>query len=585
MNTRTARRFSWFGIYPKAWWLALGLLLFDVKLGWTRPTGETFYFANVRVPVAALVERKEILNYRVEFMSERRYRETFFDSADLFLHQRGMYFRVKESFDGTARLDFAAGGSAKDPAGLRPIHSVALPASRLLAARDGRLDDAGLLKNLPLPAGRDFKKVQLVAEYARHSIALARTGKPEFVVSLLAGSFEGFSGRKLRKEFWALDVEPVGRPTTAQLPEIKRIREYLIKELKFEREAISLYAQGVERVVLLRPDERRLEAVKIVGGSRGNSPDQFNEPDAVAFTLDGRLIAADTDNARFKIYRFDDRSQSVLIVGREGSAAGEFGHDLIIKLPTVTYYYQVQGIAVDKAGNILVLDQGNQRIQVFDADGKALPEKTIALKYCPAETPHCAQGLWRAVKGQYTSLQGLAVDPDGAVFVSDSGTSRIYRYLPTGLIDPSFNLPELHPVTKKPILKEPESMAFYQDKLLVASEGTGDIKIFDRRSGTPVGPAAGFGADIFASDAEGLAVIDDYLFVMDVNNTRIAVFDLTATPPKFLLGFVGDYDSADGIAIDPTGKYVAVADQGNLRIVLYSLPEILNHLATARAKQ
>jgi hypothetical protein len=51
------------------------------------------------------------------------------------------------------------------------------------------------------------------------------------------------------------------------------------------------------------------------------------------------------------------------------------------------------------------------------------------------------------------------------------------------------------------------------------------------------------------------------------------------------LGFVGDYESADGIAIDPTGKYVAIADQGNMRIVLYSLPEILNHLAGPAPKK
>ena len=571
-------------MWHKARWLALGFFFFDIKLGWTQQTGETLYFANDRVRVVKLVERKEVLNYQVEFRGERRYRETFFDSPDLFLHQRGMFYRVKESFDGNARLEFN-GGLAKEPAGLRLIHSVALPASKLLAAREGQLDDAGLGKNLPLPAGRDFNKVRLVAEYARHSIALARAGKPEFIVSLLVGSFEGFSGRKLRKEFWALEVGPVDRPAAAHLAEIQRISEYLIDELKFQRQAKSLYAQGVEKAVLLRPDERRLEAVRILGGSRGNSPDQFDEPDAVAFTLDGRLIAADTDNARFKIYRFDDQYQSVQIVGREGSGAGEFGHGLVVKLLGLTVYHQVQGIAVDKNGLIFVIDQGNRRVQVFDADGKALPERTIALNYCPAETPHCAQGLWRALKSQYTSLQGLAIDQDGGVFVSDSGTSRIYRYLPTGQLDPSFNLPELHPLTKKPILKEPESMALYQDKLFVASEGTGDVKIFDRKSGSPVGPAAGFGADIFAGDVEGLAIVGDYLFAMDVNNSRIAVFDLKSAPPKFLMGFVGDYESADGIAIDPTGKYVAVADQGGLRVVLYSLPEILNHLAAVKPKQ
>ena len=569
----------------KARWLALAILLFDVRFGWAQPTGETLYFANNRVRLVKLVERKEILGYRVEIMGERRYREVFFDSADMFLYQQGMYYRVKESFDGKARLDFDAGNLAKDPAGLRPIHSIALPAGKLLAAREGQLDEAGLLSNLPLPAGRDFKKIQLVAEYGRHSIALERGGKPEFVVTLWVGSFAGFSGRKLRKEFCALEVEPVGRLTAAHLPEIKRISDYLIDELKFQRQAKSLYAQGVEKAVWLRPDERRLEAVNILGGSKGNAPDQFDEPDAVAFTLDGRLVAGDTENARFKIYRFDERFQSVQIVGREGSGAGEFGHGLVAKLLGLTVYHQVQGIAVDKNGLIFVIDQGNQRIQVFDPGGKALPEKAIALTYCPAETPRCSEGLWRAMKGQHTSLQGLAIDQDGGVFVSDKGASRIYRYLPSGQLDPSFKSPELDALTKKPLLKEPESMAVYQDKLLVANEGTGDIKILDRRSAKPIGPAAGFGADVLAGDVEGLAVVQDYLFAVDVQNTRIAVFDLKSMPPKFLMGLVGEHESADGIAIDPTGKYVAVADQGNLRIVLYSLPEILDHLAAAKPKQ
>jgi DNA-binding beta-propeller fold protein YncE len=87
---------------------------------------------------------------------------------------------------------------------------------------------------------------------------------------------------------------------------------------------------------------------------------------------------------------------------------------------------------------------------------------------------------------------------------------------------------------------------------------------------------------VFAGDVEGLAVGGHYLYALDVHNSRISVFDLKSEPPRFLLGFVGDHESADGIALDPTGKYIAVADQGNLRIILYSLPEILSHLAGAR---
>ena len=42
--------------------------------------------------------------------------------------------------------------------------------------------------------------------------------------------------------------------------------------------------------------------------------------------------------------------------GQEGSAPGQF--------------LSPRGVAVDRAGNILVVDEGNHRIQKFTADGK-----------------------------------------------------------------------------------------------------------------------------------------------------------------------------------------------------------------------
>jgi sugar lactone lactonase YvrE len=570
-----------------AGWIVLCLVLRDAPLASAQPMRSGLYFANDRVRTAKLIERKEILNYRVALAGERRYRETYFDTPDLYLYHRGMFYRVRESFDGQGQIDFSDGRSGGNGAVAGRFYSVALPAAQVLAARTGRLNDAAVQKRLRVPEGPEFNVVQLVAEYSRHSVALERAGKQEFLVSLLVGSFEGFFGRKLRKEFWALEVEASpGRRSAAQQQEFKRVIEYLVAELRFNADARSLYTQGVEKAVLLRADERRIEAVNIVGGARGDFPEQFNEPDPVAFTLDGKLLAADTDNARFKIYRFDDKSHTVRIIGREGSRPGEFNHGVANTIGSFIVYHQVQGIAVDKNGLIYVIDQGNYRIQVFDAEGNVLPEKVIPLSYCPAAAPRCAEGLWRPVrKSEYTSLQGLAIDHEGGIFISDSGTSRIYRLLPGGRLDPGFKSPEPDAATNKPVLKEPESLALYRDKLFVANEGTGDIGILDRRSGKPLPPAHGFGADVFGGDVEGLAVLEDFLFAVDVQNTRIAVFDLKSETPKFLMGFVGDYESADGIAVDPTGKYVAIADQGNLRIVLYSLPEILSHLSRRSAKE
>jgi sugar lactone lactonase YvrE len=566
--------------------LALLVLLLDFAYGWAEQSDGGLYFANDRVRVAKLIERKEILNYRVVLAGERRYRETFIDSADLLLYHRRMFHRVKESFDGHARMDFYAGASGKEGPSAGVMHSVALPASKVVAAREGRLDDPLLRKRLLLPAGGEFKTIPLAAEYARHSVALERGGRQEFLVSLLVGSFEGFSGRKLRKEFWAVEIEVLpGQVAAARQREIQRIVNYLAAELKLTPIAKSLYAQGIEKAVLLRADERQIKPVSIVGGARGAFFEQFDEPDSVAFTLDGKLLAADTENARFKIYTLGDRSQTIRIVGGEGSGAGKFDHSLANTLGSFKIYHQVQGIAVDKDGFIFVIDQGNKRIQVFDGDGTVLPARAISLSYCPEDSPRCPDGLWRPTKkGGYSSLQGLAIDHEGGIFVCDAGTGRIYRFLPDGKLDPGFNLQQLDFATQKPILEEPESLAVYRDKLLVADEGGGDIKMFDRRSGKLIGSPDGFGREVFDGDVEGLAVAGDYLFAVDVNNTRIAVFDMKSEIPKYLMSFVGDYETADGIAIDPTGKYVAVADQGNLRIVLYWLPEILKHLGAPGTK-
>jgi DNA-binding beta-propeller fold protein YncE len=560
-------------------WISFAILLFDLSVGWTQQNGSAVYFASEEIRLARVLERKEILNYRVVLLGERRYRETYFDSTDLSLYHQRMFYRVKESFDGHTRIEFY-GGASKDRPSLGSLHSVALPASTALAAREGRLDDPILFNSLPLPGGRDFKNIQLAVEYARHSVALERLDKQEVFVSLLVGSFVGFSGKKVQAGFLALEIETAAsRPTPAQQGEIERISKFLIGELKLRSDPKSLYTQGIEKAVLLRSDERRMQPVRVIGGAKGNGIDQFDAPDAVAFTLDGKLVAGDTDNARFKIYALEDQYQTVQIVGREGSGAGEFSHSLAATIGSFKIYNQVQGIAVDNSGLIYVIDQGNQRIQVFDASGKVLPEKAIALSHCAKESPRCADSLWRPTKkNEYTSMQGLAVDAEGGIFVSDRGTSRVYRFLPGGKLDPSFKLQELESVTGKPTLNDPESMAVYQHKLFVANEGSSEIKIFDRKTGKLTGSAVVFGRDVFGGKVEGLAVVRDYLFAVDVQNSRIAVFDLRDEKPKFLLGFVGDFQSADGIAIDPTGKYVAIADQGNLRILLYSLPEMLKHL-------
>ena len=163
----SARRYSASSLIARALWLALVLLCsLGASDGWSQARPEKLYFADGQLKLAALLNRKEILQYDVAFTGERRYRETFFDDDELFLHQQGMFLRLRESFDGKAQLDFSAGASAKGSAAKRATHSIALAAGQLLAVRDGQLDKAGPRKNWPLPTGRTMPEAVTLAIWA-----------------------------------------------------------------------------------------------------------------------------------------------------------------------------------------------------------------------------------------------------------------------------------------------------------------------------------------------------------------------------------------------------------------------------------
>jgi len=73
-------------------------------------------------------------------------------------------------------------------------------------------------------------------------------------------------------------------------------------------------------------------------------------------------------------------------------------------------------MAVDAAGNAYILDSGNQRIQVFGADGKFL--RTIG---------------WRGQgPGEFESLNSIAIDPKENLHVLDDAQKRIQVFTPRG---------------------------------------------------------------------------------------------------------------------------------------------------------
>ncbi len=527
-------------------------------------------------------KRKDILGYELVLTGKRFYRDTYLDSADLQLYRNQMFYRVRENYDGQVRIELKDRGGIKAGAFTRHINSTPVPLDRVKLAKQGRLTDGDLVIRLKEAIRhRKSDKAQLLVEYYGYNILFRKNGEQPYLLTLISGKYIGLTGKKLKRPFLAADLEAIASPATKkQVRELTRITDFLISEFKFQAANKSIYGRGVEETVLLRPEETMIYPVRVLGGTKGKFFEQFNQADAVAFMPDGRLLAGDTDNARFKIYTLGERSQTIQVIGKEGSNPGEFDHSFILTLPDgYRMHKQVQGIAVNKNGFFYVIDQGNTRVQAFDFQGRVLPEKSITVRYCPKERPNCPDGLFPTIKkGDWASLQGLAIDSEGALYISDKGRNRVYKILPDGRLDPAFKLQAINEVTGQSILDEPESLAVHRELVFVADEINGNIKTFNRRTGAVIGTTDGFGREWLGEGAEGLAVLDKYLFAVDFHQNRIVVFDIKGEKPKFIHALVGDFESADGIAIDPTGKYIALVDQGNHRILLYSQPEILELL-------
>ncbi len=79
-----------------------------------------------------------------------------------------------------------------------------------------------------------------------------------------------------------------------------------------------------------------------------------------------------------------------------------------------------RGVAVDAAGNVYVADTGNNRIQMFDSQGRFLAK----------------WGTTGSSLGQFRRPSGVAVDADGNIYVADASNNRVQRFTPVAKPNP-----------------------------------------------------------------------------------------------------------------------------------------------------
>lgn len=138
----------------------------------------------------------------------------------------------------------------------------------------------------------------------------------------------------------------------------------------------------------------------------------FNTPSGLAIDASGNLYVADTGNNRIRKITPQGIVSTIAGDGTAGYADG----------PAAQAKFDGPiGVAVDKAGVVLVADSYNDRIRAISPNGQVT---TLA----GAKGPGYADG--EANAAMFDTPCGIAVAPDGSVIVADTGNHRLRRISP-----------------------------------------------------------------------------------------------------------------------------------------------------------
>ena len=123
-------------------------------------------------------------------------------------------------------------------------------------------------------------------------------------------------------------------------------------------------------------------------GTEGKKEKEFKQPRDVAVARDGTIYVSDTGNNRIQVFKAD------------GEYITEFGED---KLSAPA------GICVDHDNRVLVVDHGNHRVCIFNSSGELLE----------------SFGTNEETTANFKDLIGITVDSDGNIYTADYGGNSL----------------------------------------------------------------------------------------------------------------------------------------------------------------
>jgi sugar lactone lactonase YvrE len=146
----------------------------------------------------------------------------------------------------------------------------------------------------------------------------------------------------------------------------------------------------------------------------------LQEPTFIALDAKGNLYISDRDNNRVRRIAVDGTITTVAGNG-ENAFGGDGGKatDAAVDDPA--------GLAIDRGGNLYIADSNNERIRVVDAKGRI---RTLA---GTGSNSSDGDGM-PALKASFADPEGIALAPDGTLYVVEADANRIRAIAPDGTV-------------------------------------------------------------------------------------------------------------------------------------------------------
>ena len=267
-------------------------------------------------------------------------------------------------------------------------------------------------------------------------------------------------------------------------------------------------------------------------GKKGSGDGMLNNPMGMAVTAKDEVVVADNWNHRVQV--FDSNGTFLRSFGHQGKNAGEFNCP--------------DGIVIDKDGNIFVADRGNHRVQIFSRE----------------ETYLGSFGGNGSLDNQLSSPRGLSLDSTGNVIVADTGNKLIKIFTPDGRF--------VMKIGGQGSFSFPAHCVQCGEYFIVSDSSEHCIKVFNREGHFQYRFGKQGERDGEFNNPRFLSVTQSkHLLVCDQGNHRIQVFELDG---KFVGKFgkngskLGEFNNPFSVAV-LSNDQIVVSDRKHNRIEIF----------------